>query len=406
MKTLNISETKEVIYITVDNQDYHRDNKRKKPNPTEETEYEKKIWQEYEKQAEKHLKKISFADPTYDITFKMLFANDEYKDILISFLNSLLGLKGESVIKNIRIENNNLNQTFNYGISNAVDVLCTDDERYKIAIEMQRYGHPSFFPREQEYMSKIISHQVKRGEGKEYDKKILKTYIIIIAKNDIFVEKSESESSKFWERDSYPTIHQTGKMYPQNKMYWKFFELSRFEKYVKNKDVKGTVDKVNLKFQWLNFLNNCGKAKSMPENVDEIIKKGYNIMKIAKWTPEQKILYWKHQQNVAATEAQLRKAKEIEEKLKEVEKKVEEEVKKGVEKGIEKGVIKTTIETVKNLLAKKIMDLKQIKKVFKNFDSKVVEYVATHLDDANETIYKDIIGQSSESINQNDTGEI
>ena len=74
----------------------------------------------------------------------------------------------------------------------------------------------------------VLRFEIRRGiisvikrRWREYDKKILKTYIIIIAKNDIFVEKSESEGSKLWERDSYPTIHQTGKMYPQNKIYWK-----------------------------------------------------------------------------------------------------------------------------------------------------------------------------------------
>ena len=301
----------------------------------------------------------------------------------------MLGFKGDEEIKKIAIENNDFHPAFYSenkkfsGIKNSVDILCTNEGKHKIAIEMQRYNQSYFFAREQEYMSKIISHQVKVGESKEYDKKILKTYIIVIARNDVFVEESSSKNSKLWEMDVVPTIEQTKKMYPGNKMYWKFFELSKYKKYANDKEKK------ELKGEWLSFLNDCGTAKSIPDNVSEIIKKGYEIMKLKNLTPDQKVLLWKHKRDMEYQELFMK------EQMKLIE-----------EKSIEKGVIKTTIETVKNLLAKKIMDLKQIKEVFKNFDSKVVEYVATHLDDANETIYKDIIGQSSESINQNDTGEI
>ena len=62
-------------------------------------------------------------------------------------------------------------------------------------------------------------------------------------------------------------------------MYWKFFELPKFEKFAKDKDINAGS---SLKEQWLNFLINCHDQKIMPENVSEIIKAGYEIMKIAK----------------------------------------------------------------------------------------------------------------------------
>lgn len=39
-----------------------------------------------------------FADPTSDFGFKKLFADPKNKSLLISFLNSILERKGESVI--------------------------------------------------------------------------------------------------------------------------------------------------------------------------------------------------------------------------------------------------------------------------------------------------------------------
>ena len=58
------------------------------------------------------LEKIStdevFADPKYDVTFKMLFGDDQNKDILISLLNSLLGFEGDKEIIEVEINSNEL----------------------------------------------------------------------------------------------------------------------------------------------------------------------------------------------------------------------------------------------------------------------------------------------------------
>lgn len=40
-----------------------------------------------------------FADPTYDVTFKMLFGSEEHINLLISVINSFLDFKGEDRVK-------------------------------------------------------------------------------------------------------------------------------------------------------------------------------------------------------------------------------------------------------------------------------------------------------------------
>jgi len=47
-----------------------------------------------------------FGDPTYDVTFKMLFGNEQNKDILISLLNSLLVFTGDKEIEEVQINTN------------------------------------------------------------------------------------------------------------------------------------------------------------------------------------------------------------------------------------------------------------------------------------------------------------
>jgi len=240
----------------------------------------------------------TFADPTYDVTFKMLFGNDKHKDVLISLLNSLLGFKDTKEIKAVEFANNELPVTYfsnqnEMGISSAVDILCTTTSGQKIAIEMQRQKTKYFLAREQEYMAKLISGQVREGENKLYHEKILETYIVIITKANVFTGKSEFEKRKLFEIDVEPRIIQTNEPYPDNKMHWKFFELKKFEW----SEIYKSINRDSpLKEQWLEFLIDCAKQEHEPDRND-IIKKGYDIMKTAKWDSDTKVLYWKQKQN-------------------------------------------------------------------------------------------------------------
>ena len=67
-----------------------------------------------------------FLDPTSDIAFKKLFGSSEHKNIVISFLNSVLGrVEGEKIVDVV------INDPHNYpeipeGKYSIVDVKCTD----------------------------------------------------------------------------------------------------------------------------------------------------------------------------------------------------------------------------------------------------------------------------------------
>jgi len=42
---------------------------------------------------------MTFADPKNDLAFKKIFGNEKHKDILISFLNSVLDFKNEKMYR-------------------------------------------------------------------------------------------------------------------------------------------------------------------------------------------------------------------------------------------------------------------------------------------------------------------
>ncbi len=48
---------------------------------------------------------MKFIDPRIDFAFKKIFGSEDAKDILISFLESLLGLEGDKRLKSITIIN-------------------------------------------------------------------------------------------------------------------------------------------------------------------------------------------------------------------------------------------------------------------------------------------------------------
>lgn len=240
-----------------------------------------------------------FADPTLDVTFKMLFGNDLNKDILISLLNSLLNFTGSREIVEVEINTNELPISFfssekgQSGITSSVDILCTNQGQQKIAIEMQGQRTKYFLAREQEYMAKLISGQVKEGEGKLYHDKVLETYIIVIGKANIFLGNTALRDQKLFEIDVKPIVMQTNEIVPGNKMHWKFFELPKFQE---SDNYKSISKESPLKEQWLEFLIDCSKQEEAPDR-SEIIKRGYEIMKVATWSSDTQALYWKQKMN-------------------------------------------------------------------------------------------------------------
>ena len=265
--------------------------------------------------------KDQFADPTADVAFKKLFSTDNAhsKAVLMNFLNNALHFKGEEQIVKIQINNPYLATQINdsnqpQGIQGAVDVLCTNKGKQKIAIEMQGQKTSYLLAREQEYMSKLIAGQVNAGEAHEYDKKILDTYIIVIAKDNIFVGKTaltggvinhpDKKAHSLYETDWQIRCEQTGEEMPGNKMHWKFLELKKFQHSTEYANMNSNSKILD---QWLEFFLHCATQRAKPEDRHESIKQAYDIMTIQDWDAGEQALYWKQKQNMI-TEDQIRQS--------------------------------------------------------------------------------------------------
>jgi hypothetical protein len=259
-----------------------------------------------------------FADPTYDNTFKMLCTSKEHPEIIKSMINNFLNLSGDQEIQSVSfsqgkntlkkdnmseadaiIAPNELENDTRFVVDSTIDFLCITKSGKKIAIEMQRAHEDYFLSRSQLYMSKLIANQVHTGQSSIAHKVMLDTYIICIGKENIIRDKAICDKQKAslankdkaelsFELTVTPIIHDLWVTIQDNKMTWKFFELTKFKTFIKKFPVSNDSP---MKHQWLNFLLKCQDADNTPEDVAGIIKEGYDIMRMANWTPDQKVLY-------------------------------------------------------------------------------------------------------------------
>jgi len=292
-----------------------------------------------------------FADPTYDYTFKMIF-NENHLDLLRDFLNAMWEFKGKELIEEVSILDPLLNKDDSYAVSSTVDVRCRTREGKEIAVEMQRFYKDYFLPRTQSYMAQMIASQVKVGESSQYHTKMKATYVLVIAKEDLFVKEYEFKNTSpiddhAFEKTVIPYVKELREEFPGNKIYKKFFELPRFERY----EARLSSEELNSdKIQWLKFFVGCDKIKEVPLGVNHSIQKAYEIMDMRQWDADQREAIWARQSLIEA-EAEERK-REAEEHEREVKKLKEE--KKEAEL---KGEVKIMINFIK-----KGMDLENLQK--------------------------------------------
>ncbi|HCL56117.1 MAG TPA: transposase, partial [Spirochaetia bacterium] len=80
---------------------------------------------------------MKFLDPTNDVAFKKIFGNDQKKEVLISLLNSLLGLKEGKKILEVEIQNPYLVPRIADLKNTVLDVKCKDQRNISYLVEMQ-----------------------------------------------------------------------------------------------------------------------------------------------------------------------------------------------------------------------------------------------------------------------------
>ncbi|MDX5497064.1 MAG: Rpn family recombination-promoting nuclease/putative transposase, partial [Wolbachia endosymbiont of Nomada fabriciana] len=119
-----------------------------------------------------------FLDPKLDLTFKKIFGTEKNKNILIHFLNDILGFTEINTIQEVEFLSTIMDPEIASDKQSIVDVLCRDSSGARYVIEMQLTRDKGFEKRAQLYAAKAYSRQADKS-GKYIDLK--KVFFIAIS---------------------------------------------------------------------------------------------------------------------------------------------------------------------------------------------------------------------------------
>ena len=271
--------------------------------------------------------KDKYVNPYTDFGFKKLFGTEINKDLLISFINSLL--HGREVVKDLTYLN-----TEHLGISETdrkavFDVYCENEKGEKILVEMQRGIQQYFKDRSLYYATFPIREQGQKGEC---DYQLKAVYIIGIL-NFTF----DKDNDNYFHHEVQLLDNKTKEVF-YDKLTFIYLEMPKFNK---------TEDELTSMFEkWLFVLRNLSRLMERPKALQErIFTKLFEAAEIAKFT---KLEYDSYEESL--------KAYRDWKNTIDTEKKIswEEGHEKGREEGFEEGQEKKTIEMARNLKVKGI----------------------------------------------------
>jgi predicted transposase/invertase (TIGR01784 family) len=216
---------------------------------------------------------MKFVNPKNDIAFRRIFGNENKKEILISFLNAVLGLTGDRQIKEIEILNPYQAPKLESLKYTILDIRAKDKREVTFIIEMQVENVAGYKKRFLYYTSKAYSSQIERGE--DYPRLNQVIFIGIL------------DFSAFESKD-YITKHLilNNKTYKQEieDLEFNFIELPKFKKL--EKEVESLVDK------WIYFIKNAADLDVIPVNADfQEIREAYEEANKLNWTKEELEVY-------------------------------------------------------------------------------------------------------------------
>ncbi len=207
-----------------------------------------------------------YVNPYTDFGFKLLFGTDMNKELLISFLNSLL--HGREVIKDVTYLNAEHLGTQEYDRKAVFDVYCENGQGEKFLVEMQKGEQQFFKDRSVFYSTFPIREQAKRGNW-DYELKAVYTVGIL---NFVFDDKDDEY---FHHEVKLMDIYTKEVFY--DKLTFVYLEMPKFNK--REDELVTMFDK------WLFVLRNLATLLERPAALQErVFTRLFEAAEIAKFS--------------------------------------------------------------------------------------------------------------------------
>jgi len=217
---------------------------------------------------------MRFANPQNDIAFKKIFGDEHRKDVLISFLNAVLGLEDVRAIEHIDLLSPYELPKIALLKQTILDVRARDGKGKTFIVEMQVDSRPSLRKRFQYYTAKTYVNQIEVGE--DYPKLNQVIFIGILS----FAEFE----GKNWLTRHLLLNTDTGQQ-DLNDLEFNFIELSKFDK--TEEDLKTILDK------WVWFIKHAPDLEVIPlhAQVEPALTHAYETANRHGWTKEELEIY-------------------------------------------------------------------------------------------------------------------
>ncbi|MEO5340564.1 MAG: Rpn family recombination-promoting nuclease/putative transposase [Magnetococcus sp. MYC-9] len=270
---------------------------------------------------------MKFIDPRIDFAFKKIFGSESAKDVLVSFLESLLGLEGDRRIAELTILDPFLAPRIRELKYSILDVKCRDHRGISYIVEMQVQKVAAFLKRIQYNAAKAYAHQIERGE--DYPR--LNQVIAITITDFILFDGFDHCVSR---HESRETI--TGHSYLQEILLF-FVELPKFSKPLEALD--------DILDKWIYFIKCAGSLQEIPEKLSAApFRHAFEMAMVANMTAEELEMYDKAGMAIADARGAVELARE-------------EGEQRGEQKGRQEGRQEGKAETLTRLLQHRFGDL-------------------------------------------------
>ena len=229
---------------------------------------------------------MKFLDIKTDYAFKKVFGSENSKEILLSFLNSILELN----IVDLTIEDP-YNVPKLAGMKDtAVDVKATLDDATKVIIEIQILNHDGFESRILYNTAKNYSNQLDVGD----DYTLLNPVIALTIVNFKMFEFEKYKSSfKLFEKDNFTKY--------KDDIELVFLELPKI-----NKEIS---ECKNIEERWLYFIKNARSLEVIPKNIDKNLQKAFTIASTANMSKKEIEIQEKREEFLFIQKNSIEKAK-------------------------------------------------------------------------------------------------
>ena len=260
---------------------------------------------------------MNFLDIKTDFAFKKVFGSEGSKDLLISFLNSVIEFDQQQTITDLTIVDpysipllKGMKDTF-------VDVKAELSDNTKVIIEMQVLNHEGFEKRVLYNAAKNYSMQLKKGDPYH-----LLNPVIALTITDFILFKNTDELI-----NNFKLLEKNHFIQYSDDIELIFIELPKFHK--TEPELSSIQDK------WLYFIKNAGNLDYIPKNLDQELEKAFNIANEANLSEEELELQHKKKDFIYIQKSSIEFATKT-------------GMEQGLEKGLEQGEWQEKLKIIEN----------------------------------------------------------